>query len=269
MAKQNFEACLAFTLAAEGGLSKDRKDPGNWTGGKVGLGEFKGTKHGISAAAFPTLDIANLTVKDVAPIYRTRYWDAVRGDELPPGFDLAIWDYGVNSGPARAIREAQAVIDAPVDGKAGPVTLRKAYSAGVKEIQALCARRLSFMRGLKIWSINKNGWTARVAKVEAKGVAMYLAATGSASSARKALAEESQKAAHSAEKNGNQAALVGTVGTVSVSTGISSWTGFCLDMLVVLAAMSVIFAIYRKNRQRAEAYRAEVTALSDVAPDRG
>ncbi|WP_312944073.1 glycosyl hydrolase 108 family protein [Agrobacterium sp.] len=263
MAKDNYGACLDFTLQAEGGLSKDRKDPGNWTGGKVGVGTFKGTKYGISAASFPHLDIANLTLSDVKPLYKIRYWDAVGGDSLPAGFDLAVWDYGVNSGPARALREAQAIVGAKVDGKIGPETITKSATAGVKHIQSLCARRLSFMRYLKIWSINKNGWSARVAKVEAKGVAMYLAATGTSAAARQTLAAEGQKASDKAATQANQGALLGTGGTVGVSAGVPSWTGFSLAMVGVLLATLVIFAIYRKNRQRAEAYRAEAAALKD------
>ncbi|MNL74444.1 hypothetical protein D3C87_2000820 [compost metagenome] len=61
----------------------------------------------------------------------------------------------------------------------------------------------------------------------------------------------------------NQGALLGTGGTVGVSAGVPSWTGFSLAMVGVLLATLVIFAIYRKNRQRAEAYRAEAAALKD------
>ncbi len=48
---------LPFTLHQEGGLSLDPKDPGNWTGGKVGLGKLLGTKYGIAAASHPGLDV--------------------------------------------------------------------------------------------------------------------------------------------------------------------------------------------------------------------
>ena len=57
----NFERCFAFTLGAEGGYSNNPADPGNWTGGAVGNGELRGTNFGISASAYPQLDIANLT----------------------------------------------------------------------------------------------------------------------------------------------------------------------------------------------------------------
>ena len=53
---------LPFTLHHEGGLSLDRRDTGNWTGGKVGLGRLVGTKYGIAASAHPMLDIRGLTL---------------------------------------------------------------------------------------------------------------------------------------------------------------------------------------------------------------
>lgn len=265
MAKDNYSACLAFTLQAEGGLSRDRKDPGNWTGGKVGVGTFKGTKYGISAASFPHLDIANLTLDDVKPIYKTRYWDAVGGDSLPAGVDLAVWDYGVNSGPSRALREMQAIVGAKVDGRLGPETITRSATAGVKQIQMLCARRLSFMRSLKIWNINKNGWSARVAKVEAKGVAMFLTATGTSASARKVLASQGQRAGDKAVTQAVQGALVGTGGTVTAATGLPSWLDFTLAMVGVALVTLAILALYRRNRQRADAYRAEAENLNDAA----
>jgi lysozyme family protein len=262
MTQANYPACLAFTLESEGGLSLEKTDPGNWTGGKIGKGELKGTKYGISAAAFPNLDIRNLTLDDVKPIYKRKYWDAVGGDSLPAGFDLVTWDYGVNSGPARALRDAQAVVGAAVDGKLGPATLAKAATAGVKEIQALCARRLGFMQGLKVWSTYKKGWSARVAKVEAKGVAMFLAAAGATTDeAWKMLARESQKASDKATKNVTQAATTGTGGTAVVSAGLTSWTAFAIGLVAVAVVTALIFAAYRENKDRADAYREAAAAV--------
>lgn len=51
------ERAYAVVLGYEGGFTQDPRDPGNWTGGRIGHGQLRGTQHGISAAAYPNLDI--------------------------------------------------------------------------------------------------------------------------------------------------------------------------------------------------------------------
>src|SRR5438270_5735304 len=70
-----FEQAFAFVIGHEGGYSAGPTDPGNWTGGRCGLGECRGTNWGISAAAYPQLDIRALTQAQAAEIYRRDYWD--------------------------------------------------------------------------------------------------------------------------------------------------------------------------------------------------
>ena len=260
MTSTNFSECLSITLASEGGLSLERTDPGNWTGGRIGKGTLKGTKYGISAAAFPALDIRSLTLDDVKPIYKARYWDEIGGDTLPAGFDLATFDYAVNSGPARALRDAQAVIGAPADGKSGPLTRAKAATAGTREIKALCARRLSFMQSLAIWKTYGKGWSARVAKIEAKAVAMHLRGQPSVD-AKAALADEAKKAEKAA------ATLRKAGAAIAVSASGGAGTGAALPaepnllvlggvMVVGLVAAGLLVVKAAREKERAEAYRA-------------
>lgn len=257
MTSANFPECLSITLQSEGGLSLERTDPGNWTGGKVGKGTLKGTKYGISAAAFPDLDIRSLTLEDAQPIYKARYWDEIGGDTLPSGFDLATFDYAVNSGPARALRDAQTIIGAPADGKFGPVTRAKAANAGTREIQSLCARRLTFMQSLTIWKTYGKGWSARVAKIEAKAVVMHLRGQPGVD-AKAALADEASKA----EKTAATLRKAGAAIAVSASGGAG--TGAALpavaNLLVlggvmvvglVVAGVLVVKAVREKERSRA------------------
>jgi len=265
MTAANFSECLSITLASEGGLSTERTDPGNWTGGKIGKGTLKGTKYGISAAAFPNIDIRNLTLDDVKPIYKAKYWDEIGGDSLPSGFDLATFDYAVNSGPARALRDAQTVIGAPADGKFGPTTRARAATAGTREIKALCARRLSFMQSLAIWKTYGKGWSARVAKIEAKAVAMFLRSQPGVD-AKAALADgavKAEKAAGTLRKAG--AAIV-------VSTSGGAGTGAALpaepNLLVLAGVMAaglvvagLLVAKAAREKERAEAYRTAETAI--------
>lgn len=100
--------------------------------------------------------------------YRALYWDRVRADELPAGLDLA-----VNSGPLRAVRMLQAILDVGADGVVGPKTLAAARAANVAEIVAkLCDARLRFLRGLSHFAVFGRGWEARVKSIRAAAGAL-------------------------------------------------------------------------------------------------
>jgi lysozyme family protein len=174
--RQNLERSLTEIFGHEGGLSTRPDDPGNWTGGKVGKGELKGTKYGISALAYPHLDIPNLSFTRAAQIYRADYWAPVGADELPAGVDLAVFDAAVNSGVSRALSWWRAT------RSADPIAT----------IQRLCAKRLGFLQGLSTWPTLGKGWAARIARIEATAVAWATAALGADPQARPA--EEAAKA---------------------------------------------------------------------------
>jgi len=159
----HFPRCVSFTLSQEGGFSDVAADPGNWTGGIVGAGELKGTKFGISAAAYPTLDIAGLTEADAEAIYRRDYWSAISGDELPYPVALTAFDAAVNAGPRRAISWLQLAAGVDADGRLGPAT-RAAVAAAEPLVLAkeMLVRRLEFTTRLPSWSHFGLGWTRRI-----------------------------------------------------------------------------------------------------------
>jgi lysozyme family protein len=65
-------------------------------------------EHAVDPNAQATVDdLANIPDDDVYEIYKTMYWDKVWGDKLPDGLDFAMFDFAVNSGPARAVKELQ------------------------------------------------------------------------------------------------------------------------------------------------------------------
>jgi len=69
----SFEEAFRRLIGHEGGYSKDKRDPGNWTGGKVGgVGILKGTKFGLAANTY-NLDIKNITLAQAKEIYQ-RDW---------------------------------------------------------------------------------------------------------------------------------------------------------------------------------------------------
>lgn len=159
-----YSRALELVLAHEGGvrLSLDPQDPGNWTGGRIGAGELRGTKFGISAAAYPRLDIANLTEDAAAAIYRRDYWDACRCEEMPWPVALVIFDAAVNQGPGTARRLLQACVGVRQDGDLGPRSMAAMEAmpplALAREIQA---QRLLRYTGTAGWSRFGLGWTRR------------------------------------------------------------------------------------------------------------
>jgi hypothetical protein len=114
-----FAACLEEVLWHEGGYADNPRDPGGATNLGITiatLGEWRGR-------AVTKADVKALTREEAAAIYRARYWKRVRGDALPAGLDLAVFDFAVNSGPARAVKALQRELGVAQDGLVGPVTL--------------------------------------------------------------------------------------------------------------------------------------------------
>jgi lysozyme family protein len=163
MATNNFEACLGFTLQFEGGFVNDPDDPG----GATNLGVTIGTLSEVLGRPATVAEVKALTPKTVEPIYRQRYWNLVHGDELPFGLDLAVFDFGVHSGPARSIMALQHVLGVADDGKIGPITIAAANRADpARAIQTLCAERLTFLSRLSIFAKFGKGLRNRVALAE-------------------------------------------------------------------------------------------------------
>lgn len=159
-----FEECFKLLIPNEGGLSLDREDRGNWTSGAIGHGKLKGSKYGISAASYPDLDIANLTLDDARFIYRRDFWDELQLDAIPDQIDFDMFDMAINSGISRAIKLLQKTVGAEPDGVLGPKTLHKTNSYGPLLRQHLNAYRLLYYTSLSSsWETQGKGWTNRVA----------------------------------------------------------------------------------------------------------
>ena len=157
--KSNYDECLKTILHHEGGYVNHPKDPG----GETNLGVTKRVyqEHG------GTKDMKDLVVEDVAPIYKKGYWDRIKGDDLPGGLDLCVFDFGVNAGPARAAKFLQSMIGTKVDGGIGPNTLAKVEEyirengehEAVNKYQEM---RQRYYTELKTFDTFGRGWTRRV-----------------------------------------------------------------------------------------------------------
>jgi lysozyme family protein len=166
---RNFARSLSLVLKSEGGWSDNPADPGGATMKGVTLANFRRFVKSDATKA----DLKKITDEQVATVYRRFYWDVVAGAELPGGIDFAVFDFAVNSGPARAAKFLQAIVGEKQDGKIGPATLaavRKTMRATV--INDLCDKRMAFLKGLPTWKTFGKGWTDRVSSVRAEALKM-------------------------------------------------------------------------------------------------
>jgi lysozyme family protein len=169
LAKDNFGEALRRLLAHEGGYTNHSADPGGPTNFGITLADYRRhVKPGATAA-----DIRAMKVGEAQAIYRAQYWDALRCDELPGGLDYALFDYGVNSGTARAARVLQRMLGTPASGILGDADIAAAARHAADELIArICEERLAFLRSLRTWPVFGKGWTRRVGEVRAAALAM-------------------------------------------------------------------------------------------------
>lgn len=169
--KDNFQACLKLLLAPgrEGGFVNNPKDPG----GMTNLGVTKVTWEMWTGHPVSEKEMRNLTPELVAPMYKRKYWDKVSGDLLPSGLDHAVFDFAVNSGPGRAAKVLQRILDVKQDGDIGLNTLEKVMSIDSSKLIAdYNAARLAFLQALPTWADFGNGWDTRVAAVKTEATKM-------------------------------------------------------------------------------------------------
>jgi lysozyme family protein len=160
--KSNWEQCFALVLKNEGGYVDNSRDPG----GATNLGCTKATWESYVGHPVTKDDIKALTPSDVKPLYKKLYWDTVRGDDLPEGVDYAVFDFAINSGPARAAKALQSILGVGIDGQIGPATLNALETTNPREIASrVCEARLAFLQALPTWDTFGKGWGRRVAEV--------------------------------------------------------------------------------------------------------
>lgn len=175
MSAKQYQVVLPLVLAHEGGYVNHPKDPGGPTN--------KGVTQKVYDAYRTTKgeklrSVKSITMVEIADIYDTRYWKLAGCDHLPAGVDYAVFDYAVNSGVGKAIKDLQRTINsfagnrlptlAPlkIDGIAGEDTTDAAKIVAEHDeeafIESYCARRMSFLKSLKTWGTFGKGWARRV-----------------------------------------------------------------------------------------------------------
>lgn len=175
MATQNLATALAEILRHEGGYVDHPSDPGGATNMGITRKTLARWRRVNPWWQLPKADVKALSKTEVKSIYKALYWDRVAANNLPSGLDLAVFDFAVNSGPSRAVKMLQQILNVSADGVIGPITLvalnRAAARIGTAGlIQALGRGRLGFLRRLRTFSVFGKGWARRVRSVEKRAL---------------------------------------------------------------------------------------------------
>lgn len=176
MTAANYAAALKRVLVFEGGKVDHPKDPGGRTNQGVIQRVYDGWRE---RKGKPKRDVYLMEPHERDAIYREGYWNQIRGDDLPAGIDVVVFDGAVNSGPQQSIKWLQRALKVTrIDGVVGPATLAAIDNHPDHDllIAAICERRMAFLQALKTWPTFKRGWTSRVTQLRQIGQAW---ATGS------------------------------------------------------------------------------------------
>ena len=161
----SFETTFNRTIGHEGKFQANPKDRGNWTGGKEGVGELKGTKWGLAAMTYPHLDIANITLEQAKEIYYNDWWLKLKIERWPNVMKYQIFDAAFNHGTGRANQFLQFAARVKDDGVIGPKTITAVNMTDPNDlVLRFLAKRLRYFTEVKTWVEFSKGWSLRVAQ---------------------------------------------------------------------------------------------------------
>lgn len=153
-----FDQAFETLLKHEGGYVNSAADPGGAT--RYGITEAVAREVGYKG------DMRELPLDLAKRIYKDKYWDSVKAEELPPACRYAVFDAAVNSGPGQSIKWLQRSLGMLDDGIIGPKTLAAVNAANPDSLRMrILGQRLKFMASLANWPAFSRGWANRIASL--------------------------------------------------------------------------------------------------------
>ena len=152
-------------LASEGGYVNHPSDPG----GRTNLGVTQRVWEEWVGRESNEKEMRSLTKEMVEPLYKRKFWDACRCDDLPIGIDYLVFDFAVNAGVGRSAKLLQQCVGVSADGAIGPITITAVKAQNPAElIEKFSDAKEDFYRSLNTFDTFGKGWLNRVAAVKIK-----------------------------------------------------------------------------------------------------
>jgi lysozyme family protein len=257
MAASTYDEALKRLLAHEGGYTNHPSDPGGPTKFGITIHDYcRYVKPNATAA-----DVRDMKLGEAMAIYRKRYWDAQRCDDLPAGVDYSLFDYGVNSGIGRSGKVLRRIVGLP--DSTHVVTDEVLRAVARRDPKALVGaindERLAFLRRLKTWPVFGKGWELRVAEVRAVSLRMA-AQQAPAPSIVPGAAPAPGKGVVPAPAAAKKVIVgTGTAAPAAAGGGLwdwiiaHPWESAALGCGVVLLVAGSLYALNRRHQRRQEA----------------
>lgn len=151
-----FDDAFSKLLGHEGGYSNHPADPGAET--------MWGVTIKVARESGYVGEMRDMPQQVAKAIYKARYWDKCRADDLPPEVRFNVFDCAVNSGVSTSIKLLQRALGVTDDGVIGPQTIASAQSQNPYRIAArFNGARLNLMTNLQHWESFGKGWARRIA----------------------------------------------------------------------------------------------------------
>lgn len=155
---ENRDLWLETVFAREAGYVNDPDD----SGGPTNMGCTIATLSSWRGTEVTAQDVKDLTKDEARAIFLARYWQAVRGDQLPSGIDIYVGDMAILQGPGSAARILQQVVHTENDGFIGPKTIEACRKlAPMQVLLDLHDARMEYLEGRPKWDKYGKGWSNR------------------------------------------------------------------------------------------------------------
>lgn len=154
-----FNEAFHKLLGHEGGYSNNPNDSGGET--------MWGVTQNVARANGYLGSMKDLPVEVAKQIYKQKYWDAVKAQELPQKLRYGVFDAAVNSGTTQAVKWLQQALGVLPDGAVGTATLAAANLRTDQSdvLMKMLGHRLQFMTDLRNWNTFGKGWARRIASL--------------------------------------------------------------------------------------------------------